>query len=782
MFGRLTAWLLSHRALSTLLVLVLVLAPSAGVAWLGADFSTRSFFGLNDPEAAYLTGYLERWGEDDMLIVIVDGGEDGLLTHARLKEVDAFAARLAEIQGVKKVLSLTAANRPNRVPGGMHVPVPLISTVPRPGEDGTVDATRLADWQARTLADPQLVPVFLSANGRYGTIMAALSVDTSDLTEVRPVVHAVEDLIQGVAAEAPQGGGVRFQVAGVPAIRADILDVIVHDQILLVPISGTAMGLLLLIMFRSRHGVMIPAIAAAVPTVMLLGIMGWTGEDFNLLNQSFLALVPAMSVANAIHLVSRYHEESRRLSDHTDTFTAAQQVQAIVDASEHIGMACFLTTFTTVIGFLALLQTDMPVLRGFGVYSAVGVVVSYLTLITIVPLMLLWTRRTARRVEHGTEGVLGGILERAGNVATRHPWHPLIFAAVVAVVAMWWGSWVKVNSRLTETYEEGHPTTVANRILDEHLAGILSFDWEIEGPPGTFERPEVLQAMEAFEVSAVAREEVKVGVSPATLARGASVLMGGPARVPADAETIRTLFNLAQDRGLAAFVNEDRSRARLLLRVTDVGAVDFLALGDVLDAELKATLQPLSLTSVHQTGSSFVTYRGLSRVTVDLRNSLMTSFGVIGVVIALLFRNVWLGVLSLIPNTLPQIFGYGVMGLFGWTLEPAPAVVYTIAVGVSVDSAIHIIARFNEELSTGASIDDSVRAAIYSAGRAVMITELMLAFGFLVNVYSASPATQSFGKLGAVIILLGPPSNLFVLPSLLKLWMTGVRKVSPTSA
>jgi predicted RND superfamily exporter protein len=759
MFGRLTALLLSYRRASALLVALVVLLTSAGALRLGADFSVRSFFGRTDPEVAFLDAYLERWQDDDMLVVVVDGGQTGLLTRERLEVIDSFAREAAKLEHVSRVLSVTELPRANRAPGGLWVPVPLLATAPR------VEDERMAAWRERLLADPQVVPGYLSADGRYGAVMIGLDVDTADLTEVRPVVHAAEELIARTAT-----GDLRFQVAGVPAIRSDILDVIVHDQLFLVPISGTVMALLLLLTFRSRHGVLIPGVAAGVPLAMLLGVMGWTGEQFNLLNQSFLALVPAMAVANAIHLVSRYHDEGRLLRPDGGPLTRDQQTLAIVQAAEHIGMACLLITITTVIGFLALLQTDLPVLRSYGVYSAIGVAISYFTLLTVVPLLLLTTRLGARRVEHGDEGTLGVVLTRAGDLSTQRPWWMLGAAALVALISGWFGSYVTVNSALTATYDEDHPTTKANRILDEHLGGVLSLDWDLEAPPGTFDQPAVLAALQRLDDAAEARPEVRASVSPATLLRGTSVLMGGPARVPDEGATVQRLYTMLGDDALSAFVNADRSRARALVRVVDVGAVDFLALGEQIGADIEAELAPLGVHP-HLTGSSFVTYRGLSRVTVDLRNSLMTSFGVIGVVIALLFRDLWLGLLSLIPNMLPQIFGYGVMGAFGWTLEPAPAVVYTIAVGVSVDSAIHIIARFKEEHAAGRTVDEAVREAIYSAGRAVMITELMLSFAFLVNAYSASPATAAFGKLGAVIILLGPPSNLFVLPALLKLWM-----------
>ena len=760
MFGWTTRLLLRYRHFSAVLVSLIVVAFSAGMVRLGGDFSVRSFFGRTDPEAAYLVEYQARWAEDDLLVLVADGGEQGLLTRSRLERIDQLASSIERVPGVRSVYALTRMPRPSSGIAGLWIPAPLLATAPSSDDD-----PRMAEWRSRLLADGALVPNFVSAEGRYGAVLVALDVDTSVLTALRPVVHEVE----AAASASLDGSGLALHVGGVPAIRADVLDVIVRDQFLLAPIAACAMGLMLAAMFRSRHGVLIPGIASGVPMFMLLGLMGWTGQPFDLLNQSFLALVPAIAVANAIHLVSRYHEEGRRFVEDGGILTAEQQVAAIVDATEHIGMACFLTTFTTIIGFLALLQTDLPILRSYGMYSAAGVAIAYFTLLTVVPLLLLWTRRGARRVDHDDQGALGGLLRTAAHVTTSRPWWVMAAAASLIAGAALAGTWVRVDSFVSQTYDKSHPTTVANDILSESMGGLLSLEWDLSGPPGAFERAEVLAALDGLDAEIRQEAPVRTVLGPSSLIRNASVLLGGPDKVPADSALVGRLLTVLDDSPLAAgILAKTHDRARLTVRTQDVGAVAFLALGERLDARVDAVLGPLGLDA-HLTGSSYVAYRGMSRVTVDLRNSLMTSFGVIGIVIALLFRDLWLGMLSLIPNTLPQLFGYGVMGAFGWLLEPAPAVVYTIAVGVSVDSAIHIIARFNEERALGASVDDSLRAAIYSSGRAVMITELMLSFGFLVNVWSSSPANAAFGKLGAVIILLGPPSNLFVLPALLKL-------------
>jgi predicted RND superfamily exporter protein len=159
----------------------------------------------------------------------------------------------------------------------------------------------------------------------------------------------------------------------------------------------------------------------------------------------------------------------------------------------------------------------------------------------------------------------------------------------------------------------------------------------------------------------------------------------------------------------------------------------------------------------------------MSRVSSDLIGSLMSGSLAILIVIALLFRSVLQAVLSMVPNVLTLVVGYGAMGALGWPLEPAPAVVFTIAIGLAVDSAIHVIARFDEEQRAGHSVDASLSFAILHSGRAILVTSLLVVLGFATNAFSSSPATASFGKLGTLIIIVGLVANVVVLPAMLKI-------------
>lgn len=764
MFARLAALLVNRPWPSAIAVIAVILAITGGVVRLRADFSISAFFGLDDPETNYLTAYEERWGGTDLLVLVADGGDEGLLTRARLDALDGLAKRLESVEGVGTVMSLTRVMRVSRGPGGAFIPVPLLATAPR----ADAEEARLAAWRDALKVDPQVVPQFLSADGRYGTVLVALDVDTNDLAKVRPVVRRVEELL----AQQPVAG-VTMWLGGVPAIRADVLDVVVADQIIAVPIAATLMGLMLLLLFRSLHGVIIPGLAAGAPLFLLLGTMGWTGEPFGLLNQSYLALIPAIAVADAVHLVARFHEETRSAAA-AGTLDAATRNRAIAQTLQAMGLACFLTSFTTVVGFASLVTTEMNVLRMFGVYAAVGVAYAWVTVLFIVPLTLLGAKSGAKRLSEDRSGRLGRILGGFSDVARFRSVSVIVGAGLVTALSVWAGTWVVSDFLVTKQFHESHPVSVANAIVDDQLGGVLSLEFDLTGPPGAFADPAVLAALDAAEADARTIPSVRMTIGPSSILRTTARLVGGKDMLPETDTLAVRLYEIANQAGLvSAFVSDERDRARLIVRSRDIGAIGFLDLGERVSEQLETRIAPLGVKA-HLTGGTFVSSRGLTRVTGDLFQSLLSAFVVIGVIISVLFRSLRYGVLSLIPNVLPLIAGYGFMGLMGWELEPARAVVFTVAVGLSVDSAIHVLARFGEERRRGLDIDAAIDAAVLHSGRAILITSLMLVVGFGANMFSMSPANAAFGRLGSFVILAGVVSNLLILPAMLHLGFGGV--------
>ncbi len=760
---RVAVAVLAHRVRVSLAIGAAFFVVVAGAKDLVVDMDTMAFFGSDDPEVPRLEAFKEYWGQDDAkVIVLVEPEEGTLLTPARLRRLDEVTSALAADPGVLSAQSVTT--------------VPLLSA-PAPG---MIDTTAVGDalpdaddpeWPAfrdRLRDHPLWVPYLLSTDGRVGAVVVELDGAAADLTAIRPLVFALRGILDGFAGEE----GLRFYTAGIPAVRTDFFEQFFKDQARTIPLISVFMLVLMGLLFRRVHGVVGAMVAAAVPTAMVFGLMGWTGRTVGLLNQAYVTILPVIAVADAVHLISRFHEEVRRRAPPGRPLDPALRADAIRAAVGRVGAACALTSLTTGIGFLSLYVADMPVLREFGLYAAAGIGLAYGTVVLAVPLVLSTARGAVPeggRPEAPTR--VDRLLTAAAGLTIRRPWVVLAGTAAVIAVFLGYGTRVQVDNHLTGMLEEDHPTSRANRIADEELGGIISLEVDIQGSDESMKDPGVLQAMIDLEEWALARGDVRGVSSPAGWVAEFHALTAGERRIPATTKGVAQLLLLGEGSdGLDRILDTtEYRRARMSLHVADEGGRVFERFSDAAAVAVAREFEGLPVTA-HITGTAFVAYRGINNITEDLRDSILLAFLTIALVIGLLFRSLRVTLICLVPNALPLVVGYGLMGAMGWLLDPLPAVTFTMALGIAVDDTIHLMVRFQEEIRAGKDRDDALRAAVLHTGRAVVVTTILLCTGFGVNVFSAFTAFVIFGALGSSVIFTALLCDVLVLPALLRIF------------
>lgn len=288
----------------------------------------------------------------------------------------------------------------------------------------------------------------------------------------------------------------------------------------------------------------------------------------------------------------------------------------------------------------------------------------------------------------------------------------------------------------------------------------------------------MVRATRAFEDELRGRDDVRVVEGPGRIIARTHEALTGEASLPKTRALLSQLAFLQEGSGFyAAVLSDDRAHARVVLRTADVGGRRFALLeAAVREAAARYTALP-EVAAAHiradVTGTASLQYSGVNRLAEDLRLSLTTAWLIILAVILLIFRSVRVALISVLPNALPLLAGYGFIGLTGWPLEPGPAVVFTVALGIAVDDTIHVLARTSEEHRRGAGLDAAITQALVHTGRPVVITSIILSAGFAVNVFSAFPNNARVGALGALVILVALVADLFVLPALLKLFGRG---------
>ncbi len=756
-FDRLSAFMLAHRWWALLGFVVVSLAIAAGAAQLRVDFSARAYFGAKGDTEKHLADFHRAFGPDDDAIFVLLKTDDTVLDQAGLDRVHQLSEALQRVDGVDDVISLTHTALPTQQDGALAF-VPAARDVP-------ADTIARAGFRARLLQNQQITPTILADDGSATVIAATYgkTIDPDDIGAVRPLVQRIDDIVRDVPGAS---------LAGLSVVRARLLGLILGDQIQLVPLSFALMALLLFFLYRRAIGVILPLLAAGIPSVLVMGVMGYRGEPIGVVNQVYFTLLPVIAVSGAIHLISRYYDDANDLGTHDDTLIPQHRTDAVQSALRHVGAAIFFSALTTVVGLFSLHLSDMPVLKSFGLYSGVGVAFAFFTIIILLPILLAATRgRVLDPDKAARESRINLLLGRCADISLGRPKLFIALSGLVLAGCLWLGQSVVLDNTVSELLKPEHPTTQAGRLVDKKLGGIVALEVHLKGPPGSFVQPDVLRALDAMERAAQEEPAVRAVQSPASLVRALNQGVVGEDAIPDERNVVTQLLFLAEGRPeVSRVLTADKSEARLSIRVRDIGGRAFIALRDRLAKrfdEVLAAVPDKDRPTLVFTGTPLSAYVGINALSSDLRNSVSVAFLVIILIISFIFRSPRVGLVAFLPNLLPLAVGYAALAVFDWKLEPGPAVVFVVALGIAVDDTIHLLVRVFEHQSRGEPLKLAIRNAVIRAGRPVIITTVILTAGFLVNVQSSFPTNARVGALGALVIFVALLCDLFVLPPFL---------------
>ncbi len=688
------------------------------------------------------------------------------LDDALLPEEDALDPRLTALADV-------VAAHPSRWPAGMLSlanETTRVSVAPLVAGETPTEAERAAIIDA--FEHSRLLHRRLVSPSRRVAVIAAILRPGASEAQLDAVLDAASDAI----AAAPSGATAR--TTGLPAIRREMIDALRGDSLLLIALATLASLVVLSIGLRTAAGVMLPMATVGIAVTLTLGGMAIAEEPINLLTNMIPPLLLTLGLADAVHVVLRWEEEMAR---------GLSRTEAAISALRHLWLPCFVTSFTTAIGFGALLLQETSILRRFGLIAAVATMAAYLVTVSFVPAMLpsMRPRGSARRLPgSGQEDDLLEQLVVKIAGATLSQWRitllgSLLLLLVAAVIAQD----IVVDSRLLDQFAEGSEVAVTTRILERELDGVRSLDIELEGEEGHFLSPEGLDDLDA--VAGHLREQagvLRVESASDWLREMRALLLetpstDGAARAASfhDTREVRALHRLSamgEGAPLDRFVTADGTAARLEVRLEDRGASRILSMLGAVQRLAEARGLRVAFS-----GEAYDASRGLDRIVRSL-GSLGAAVVLIFLVMALSFRSVRLGLIAIPPNALPLALTLAYMVLRGIPLHAATVIVFTVTVGLSVDGATHVIARFGEELVPGRSAHDVVLATVRSSGRGVILSSATLLLGYGALLFSAFEPVRLFGELSAVAIAGALIAQLVLLPALLAAF--GVP--APTSA
>jgi len=766
--GRFAAWLLANPRLVLGGLVASVVLSLVFIPRLRFDFAPQSIYVGNDSLVAYSYEFKETFGHDEsvVLIVLQAEGEGDVLDAPALQWQLRVAERLREIPGIARVESLATLEAPRPGLGGVRLER-IVKTDPL-DED--------AAFRARGQFDnmPLLRGGLLSGDDRLATLPVFLDLDKPDIDQTKALVQQIE----GVLAGEPLPTGYRSRLTGLPVLRVEIVNDLRADQWTLIPLAAITYLAVLWFMFRSVSGSLLPMVAVGIALAWTFAVFAATGESLNLVSNVLPVLLLIIGVSSSVQLVSCYSEEMQACGG--DRLAAAQRAIA------HMTPACLLAALTTAIGFASVATARSLVLKRFAWQAALGVGFQYLcTLLTLGTLFRFFAPPRRDPTLEGRPGPVTRVAAALGAAVARHPWPTVCGALLVVAISLWGARAVRINSyNALETFQSDHPAVQTLKLVEKELSGVVPLEVSLQADrAGRFLEPEVFHKTVEFTRQARSLPGVLAGQSYADLLR--EVVSHWPGRRVSESdlelvpETPAGQRRLERAAGFTEkfpeathhydYLSPDGTRARVRLRIAEIGSQQTLKLIGQLESALREQFPEGAGIEARLTGEAYVSALALTTLIRDLFFSLLTASLVIFSLIALEFRSLRAGLIAALPNLTPLAITMGYMGYRGYDMNVGNVIVFTVCLGLADDNTIHFLYRFRDELRRGHPVPDAIQRAFLGTGRAIVATSLLLLAGLAALRMSNFVPTQRFAELTSVTILGNLLGVLLLLPAWLKL-------------
>lgn len=756
-------------------VLGLLVASVAGALpmapGLKFDFSPQAIYRGDDELVGYSEEFKKTFGYDEavLLLVLEAIGPGDVLEAPALEWQRDIVGDLRKIPRVQSAESLATLQIPRFAFLSLDLELqPLV-------EEGPVSNSSAESARGLLENQPLVRSGMLSQDDRIAAIPVFLEPEARDIEAMRAVVAAVE----GALAARPAPAGYRVLLNGLPMLRVEVVDDLRRDQLTLMPLAGIVYLIALGILFRRVAEALLPLLAVGVGLSWTMATFSIMHESINLVTNVLPVLLLIIGVSSSVQIVSTYAEEAARYPG--DLRTAARET--VVKMTP----ACFLAAITTAIGFASLATARSILLRSFGWQAAIGVGYQYIcTLIALGTALRFFAPPRIRHDPEGRPGLTTRGVAAAGYAVARHPWLTVCGTAAVIAASLWAASRVTINSySFLETFPEDHASMQTLRLVERNLAGIMPLEISLEA-----DSPEALLEPEAFhrivDVEQFARQMDGVLFAQSYVDLFRTVLIHWPGRrmsetdrelVPQGvagrtrlARTARFIERFHEAFHYEGFMSEDGRRARIRLRLKEIGSRQTLEMIARLEARLAEAFPPGGPIEVRLTGEAYVNAKALTTLIRDLFFSLVTASLVIFTLIALEFWSLRAGLIAALPNLTPLLITLGYMGLRGYDMNVANVIVFTICLGLADDNTIHFLYRFREEMHVDGDVPRAIQRAFLGTGRAIVATSVLLLAGMVVLLVSTFVPTRRFAELTCVTILGNMLGVLLLLPACLVLF------------
>ena len=575
-----------------------------------------------------------------------------------------------------------------------------------------------------------------------------------------------------------------IHLGGLPMITDDMMTFIKNDIV----VFGIGVFVFIIItlwlIFKKIKWVVIPLLGCAFSVGTMVGILGLLGWKVTVISSNFIALMLILNMAMNIHVTVRFLQIKKELINMSIE-------DSVYEAASKMFKPILYTVLTTICAFLSLIFSGIKPIIDFGWMMTLGLIVSIVVTFTLIPALLnLFSNEDDSINQNKGKSKITNALSNFSKGNTY-----LIFGISLAIVflSIFGISKLQVENSFINYFDQKTEIYKGMKKIDDKLGGTTPLDIILKFPANENKKEEDDEFSEWEEDNEVSSDDVskywftrnkidkilkvhdyldslpEIGkvISFGSIIRVAEDLTGNKLETLEAGVLYSKIPEEIKKEIISPYVSVKNNEARISVRIKD--SLKDLRRNDLINkinAELKSKVGLAE--EDYQLAGVLILFNNLLQ---SLFKSQILTLGVVMLGISfmflILFRNITLSLIGVVPNFMAAFFILGIIGLLGIPLDMMTITIAAITIGIAVDNSIHYIYRFKEEFEKIKNYNETVDRCHNTVGVAILNTSITIVFGFSILVLSNFIPTIYFGIFTGIAMLLALISVLTLLPKLI---------------
>jgi len=723
------------------------------------SYENTSILSANDSIMVEYQKFKDRYGEDGTVLMIG-------IKNPEIFKFDQFRAwydlgdSIRAIDGVQEVVSMTRGiNLIKNEATHQFDYSPLVEK--RPATQHDVDSLKNLILSLKFYEG-------MLYNPKTNAALMAVTLDKNKLND-RARIALVANIVRTATAYQKQTK-VDIHYSGMPYIRTISMQKVKHELFLFVLMSMAISAIIMLLFFKSMKVVLSSLLIVAISIVWVLGTTVFFNFKITILTGVIPSLIIIIAIENCIYILNKYHWEYR---------SHGNKMKALIRVVQRIGFASLMTNAATALGFAAFILIPNQMLREFGIVTALNIMLEYVLCIILLPIIFSYIDPpTAKHVKHLDSNFFGGIINKIIYLISYR--RNLIYGIAGGLVIIGLGgvSLMKTSGKIVDDFQKDDPIFLDLKFFENNFGGVMPFEISID----TKKKNGVMAGATLDKINELQKmvntyPEFSKPLSIAELFKFAKQsYFGGDTSMYSMPNNVEKGFIMGylpknqkgkKNNLLYSYLDSTKRYTRVSFQMADIGTHHMDSLMAKIHPQIDSIFNKAKY-DVSVTGNSVVYARGTNFLIHNLFESVIIAIIMISLLMALLFSSLRMILVSMIPNIIPLLITAAIMGFVGIPIKPSTIIVFSIALGISVDNAIQYLSRYRHELKlTNGAIKQSAISALHEAGFSMIYTSIVLVLGFSVFIISGFGGTQALGVLISTTLLIAMFFNIMVLPSLL---------------